>query len=77
MAKKRKNKPEERIGPFEISCDLSYVHFFSFPKSFQIEHSAQLKAQILDYDDSVKRLTIQVADLKLQLKQTQTGQRHF
>ncbi|XP_045852522.1 oral-facial-digital syndrome 1 protein-like isoform X1 [Meles meles] len=39
----------------------------------EIEHSAQLKAQILDYDDSVKRLTIQVADLKLQLKQTQTA----
>ncbi|KAL2768987.1 oral-facial-digital syndrome 1 protein isoform 2 [Daubentonia madagascariensis] len=39
----------------------------------EIEHSAQLKAQILDYDASVKRLTIQVADLKLQLKQTQTA----
>ncbi|XP_011361236.1 oral-facial-digital syndrome 1 protein isoform X2 [Pteropus vampyrus] len=39
----------------------------------EIEHSAQLKAQILDYDASVKRLTMQVADLKLQLKQTQTA----
>ncbi|XP_073920277.1 centriole and centriolar satellite protein OFD1 isoform X2 [Castor canadensis] len=39
----------------------------------EIEHSAQLKAQILDYEASVKRLTIQVADLKLQLKQTQTA----
>ncbi|XP_036876495.2 centriole and centriolar satellite protein OFD1 isoform X1 [Manis javanica] len=39
----------------------------------EIEHSAQLKAQILDYDASVKRLTVQVADLKLQLKQTQTA----
>ncbi|XP_004410483.1 PREDICTED: oral-facial-digital syndrome 1 protein [Odobenus rosmarus divergens] len=39
----------------------------------EIEHSAQLKAQILDYDNSVKRLTLQVADLKLQLKQTQTA----
>ncbi|XP_038307275.1 centriole and centriolar satellite protein OFD1-like isoform X1 [Canis lupus baileyi] len=37
----------------------------------EIEHSAQLKAQIHDYDESVKRLTIQVADLRLQLKQTQ------
>ncbi|XP_012640257.2 centriole and centriolar satellite protein OFD1 [Microcebus murinus] len=37
----------------------------------EMEQSAQLKAQILDYDASVKRLTIQVADLKLQLKQTQ------
>ncbi|XP_030874620.1 oral-facial-digital syndrome 1 protein isoform X4 [Leptonychotes weddellii] len=39
----------------------------------EIEHSAQLKAQILDYSNSVKRLTLQVADLKLQLKQTQTA----
>nr|XP_021523069.1 oral-facial-digital syndrome 1 protein-like isoform X1 [Aotus nancymaae] len=39
----------------------------------EIEHSAQLKAQILGYKASVKRLTIQVADLKLQLKQTQTA----
>lgn len=39
----------------------------------EIEHSAQLKAQILEYDGSVKRLTVQVADLKLQLKQTQTA----
>ncbi|XP_029786864.1 oral-facial-digital syndrome 1 protein-like, partial [Suricata suricatta] len=37
------------------------------------EHSAQLTARTLDYEDSVKRLTIQVADLKLQLKQTQTA----
>ncbi|KAL6031964.1 hypothetical protein STEG23_018449 [Scotinomys teguina] len=39
----------------------------------EIKNSAQLKAQILEYDASVKRLTIQVADLKSQLKQTQTG----
>ncbi|XP_023575297.1 oral-facial-digital syndrome 1 protein [Octodon degus] len=39
----------------------------------EIEHSTQLKAQLLDYDSSVKRLTGQVADLKLQLKQTQTA----
>nr|XP_025713209.1 oral-facial-digital syndrome 1 protein isoform X5 [Callorhinus ursinus] len=39
----------------------------------EIEHSAQLKAQILDNDNSIKRLTLQVADLKLQLKQTRTA----
>ncbi|KAL0626603.1 Oral-facial-digital syndrome 1 protein [Plecturocebus cupreus] len=39
----------------------------------EIEHSAQLKTQILGYKASVKSLTIQVADLKLQLKQTQTA----
>ncbi|XP_036091608.1 oral-facial-digital syndrome 1 protein isoform X2 [Rousettus aegyptiacus] len=39
----------------------------------EMERSARLKAQVLDYDASVKRLTMQVADLKLQLKQTQTA----
>uniref|UniRef100_A0A8C9DCA1 OFD1 centriole and centriolar satellite protein n=1 Tax=Panthera leo TaxID=9689 RepID=A0A8C9DCA1_PANLE len=39
----------------------------------EIERSAQLKAQILDYEDSVKRLMREVADLKLQLTQTQTA----
>ncbi|XP_074247525.1 centriole and centriolar satellite protein OFD1 isoform X2 [Saimiri boliviensis] len=39
----------------------------------EIEHSTQLKAQILGYKVSVKRLMTQVADLKLQLKETQTA----
>ncbi|XP_060264206.1 centriole and centriolar satellite protein OFD1 isoform X3 [Ovis aries] len=39
----------------------------------EIEHSAQLKAQVLEYDASVKKLTMQVSILKLQLKQTQTA----
>ena len=38
----------------------------------EIEHSTQLKAQVLEYDASVKRLTTQVSILKSQLKQTQT-----
>ncbi|XP_036162064.1 oral-facial-digital syndrome 1 protein isoform X4 [Myotis myotis] len=42
-------------------------------KELEIEHSAKLKAQILDYDASVKSLNMQVVDLKLQLKQTQTA----
>uniref|UniRef100_A0A8B9XSU1 LisH domain-containing protein n=1 Tax=Bos mutus grunniens TaxID=30521 RepID=A0A8B9XSU1_BOSMU len=37
----------------------------------EIEHSTQLKAQILEYDASFKRLTVQVTNLKSQLKQTQ------
>uniref|UniRef100_A0A8C0JNV5 OFD1 centriole and centriolar satellite protein n=1 Tax=Canis lupus dingo TaxID=286419 RepID=A0A8C0JNV5_CANLU len=50
-------------------------HKLALQKQLQseIEHSAQLKAQIRDYDESVNRLTIQVADLRLQLKQTQTA----
>ncbi|XP_055421702.1 centriole and centriolar satellite protein OFD1 isoform X4 [Bubalus kerabau] len=39
----------------------------------EIERSAQLKAQVLEYDASVKRLTTQISILKLQLKQTQTA----
>ncbi|XP_045711979.1 oral-facial-digital syndrome 1 protein isoform X2 [Phyllostomus hastatus] len=38
----------------------------------EIEHSTKLKAQILEYEASVKRLTVQVEDLKRQLKQTET-----
>nr|XP_020750589.1 oral-facial-digital syndrome 1 protein isoform X3 [Odocoileus virginianus texanus] len=39
----------------------------------EIEHSTQLKAQVLEYDASIKRLTTQVSILKSQLKQTQTA----
>ncbi|XP_037668644.1 oral-facial-digital syndrome 1 protein-like [Choloepus didactylus] len=39
----------------------------------EIEHSAQLKAQLLDYAAYVKRLNMQITDVKLQLKQTQTA----
>ncbi|XP_043426588.1 LOW QUALITY PROTEIN: oral-facial-digital syndrome 1 protein [Prionailurus bengalensis] len=51
------------------------IHRQNLQKQLQseIERSAQLKAQILNYEDSVKRLTRQVADLKLQLTQTQTA----
>lgn len=69
----RERKLNKRLVPFAVNWDFFYIDFFSFSKSFQIEHSAKLKAQILDYDASVKRLSMQVADLKLQLKQTQTG----
>lgn len=68
-----KEKPDKRFVPFEVNWDFFYIDFFPLSKSFQIEHSAKLKAQILDYDASVKSLNMQVADLKLQLKQTQTG----
>ncbi|XP_055284548.1 centriole and centriolar satellite protein OFD1-like [Moschus berezovskii] len=37
----------------------------------EIEHSAQLKVQVLEYDASVKRLSAQVSILKSQLKETQ------
>ncbi|XP_040325030.1 centriole and centriolar satellite protein OFD1 isoform X2 [Herpailurus yagouaroundi] len=51
------------------------IHRQNLQKQLQseIERSAQLKAQILDYEDCIKRLMRQVDDLKLQLKQTQTA----
>ncbi|EFB16537.1 hypothetical protein PANDA_017276, partial [Ailuropoda melanoleuca] len=70
---------QEELKKAENAIAFEHKEFESHKQALQkqlqseIEHSAQLKAQILDYDDSIKRLTIQVADLKLQLKQTQTA----
>lgn len=76
----KENKLDKRIVPFEVNWDFvsffsffDLIDFFLFSKSFQIERSTKLKAQILEYEASVKRLTVQVADLKMQLKQTETG----
>ncbi|XP_059014088.1 centriole and centriolar satellite protein OFD1 isoform X5 [Mustela lutreola] len=69
---KELKKAEDAIA-FEHKEFESHKQALQKQLQSEIEHSAQLKAQILDYDDSVKRLTIQVADLKLQLKQTQTA----
>ncbi|XP_045685913.1 oral-facial-digital syndrome 1 protein-like [Phyllostomus hastatus] len=58
---------------------LGHKEFETHKKALQkqlqseIEHSAKLKAQILQYEASVKRLTVQVANLKTQLKQTETA----
>ncbi|XP_037013362.2 centriole and centriolar satellite protein OFD1 isoform X2 [Artibeus jamaicensis] len=38
----------------------------------EIERSTKLKARILEYEAAVRRLSVQVADLKMQLKQTET-----
>ncbi|XP_072470443.1 centriole and centriolar satellite protein OFD1 isoform X7 [Notamacropus eugenii] len=43
----------------------------------EVEHCSLLKNQILDYEASTKRLNMQIGDLKLQLKQTQTGNGSF
>lgn len=74
------NKPDKRIVPFEVNWDFilfvsffDLIDFFSFSKSFQIERSTKLKAQLMEYEASVKILTVQVDDLKRQLKQTETG----
>ncbi|XP_045393511.1 oral-facial-digital syndrome 1 protein isoform X2 [Lemur catta] len=68
---------QKELKKAETAIALEHKEFESRRQALQkqlqteIAKSAQLKAQILDYDASVKRLTIQVADLKLQLKQTQ------
>ncbi|XP_044943410.1 oral-facial-digital syndrome 1 protein homolog isoform X11 [Mustela putorius furo] len=69
---KELKKAEDAIA-FEHEEFESHKQALQKQLQSEIEHSAQLKAQMLDYDGSVKRLTIQVAGLKLQLKQTQTG----
>nr|XP_006122866.1 oral-facial-digital syndrome 1 protein isoform X1 [Pelodiscus sinensis] len=38
----------------------------------EVERCAQLKTQMLDYETTIKKLNVEVEDLKLQLKQTQT-----
>ncbi|XP_034885621.1 oral-facial-digital syndrome 1 protein isoform X5 [Mirounga leonina] len=68
---KELKKPEHAIA-FEHEFE-SHKQALQKQLQSEIEHSAQLKAQILDYNNSIKRLTLQVADLKLQLKQTQTA----
>ncbi|XP_027691136.1 oral-facial-digital syndrome 1 protein isoform X2 [Vombatus ursinus] len=39
----------------------------------EVEHCSLLKNQILDYEASTRRLNMQIGDLKLQLRQTQTA----
>ncbi|XP_074849195.1 centriole and centriolar satellite protein OFD1 isoform X2 [Carettochelys insculpta] len=38
----------------------------------EVERCAQLKTQLLDFETTIRKLNLQVEDLKLQLKQTQT-----
>nr|XP_008509606.1 PREDICTED: LOW QUALITY PROTEIN: oral-facial-digital syndrome 1 protein homolog [Equus przewalskii] len=70
---------QKELKKVENAIAFEHKEFESHKQTLQrhlhseIEHSAQLKAQILDYDATVRRLTIQVAELKLQLKQTQTA----
>ncbi|KAF6390570.1 OFD1 centriole and centriolar satellite protein [Rhinolophus ferrumequinum] len=66
-------KKAENVIAFEHKEFEAHKQALHKQLQMEIEHSALLKAQILDYDASVKRLTMQVADLKLQLKQTQTA----
>ncbi|NXI36227.1 OFD1 protein, partial [Galbula dea] len=42
----------------------------------EVEHCAQLKTQLLDSEGTVRRLNVQVEELKLHVKQTQTALEH-
>ncbi|XP_070459815.1 centriole and centriolar satellite protein OFD1 isoform X8 [Equus przewalskii] len=70
---------QKELKKVENAIAFEHKEFESHKQTLQrqlhseIEHSTRLKAQILDYDATVRRLTTQVAELKLQLKQTQTA----
>ncbi|KAF4027309.1 hypothetical protein G4228_019073 [Cervus hanglu yarkandensis] len=70
---------QKELKKAENAIALEHKEFETHKQALQkqleseIEHSTQLKAQVLEYDASVKRLTAQVSILKSQLKQTQTA----
>nr|XP_044996708.1 oral-facial-digital syndrome 1 protein isoform X3 [Jaculus jaculus] len=66
---------QKELQKAESAIALEHKEFEALQKQLQseIKHSTQLKAQVLEYAASVKSLTIQITDLKLQLKQTQTA----
>ncbi|XP_043359896.1 oral-facial-digital syndrome 1 protein isoform X11 [Dermochelys coriacea] len=72
--KKNKEKAmllrEETIAVNSKKEELKQV--VSHAKELEVERCAQLKIQLLDYETTIRKLNVQVEDLKLQLKQTQT-----
>lgn len=70
---------QKELQKAEKAMALEHKGFESHRQALQkqlqseIENSAQLRTQISEYDASVKRLTVQVSELKSQLKQTQTA----
>uniref|UniRef100_V9GVH4 Oral-facial-digital syndrome 1 n=1 Tax=Gallus gallus TaxID=9031 RepID=V9GVH4_CHICK len=51
----------------------SHKQFLEKQLQSEVERSAQLKTQLLDSEATVRKLNVQVEDLKLQLKQTQAA----
>ncbi|XP_065772289.1 centriole and centriolar satellite protein OFD1 isoform X3 [Muntiacus reevesi] len=70
---------QKELKKAENAIALEHKEFETHKQALQkqleseIERSTQLKAQVLEYDASVKRLTAQISILKSQLKQTQTA----
>uniref|UniRef100_A0A8C5S8C9 OFD1 centriole and centriolar satellite protein n=1 Tax=Laticauda laticaudata TaxID=8630 RepID=A0A8C5S8C9_LATLA len=59
----------------KLECEESETHKQVFEKQLQkeMDHCIQLKAQLSDYENTIRKLNVQIEELKLQWKQTQTA----
>ncbi|XP_039195770.1 oral-facial-digital syndrome 1 protein isoform X2 [Crotalus tigris] len=59
----------------KLDCEESETHKQILEKRLQkeMDHCIQLKAQLSDYENTIRKLNIQIEELKLQWKQTQTA----
>ncbi|XP_034291088.1 centriole and centriolar satellite protein OFD1 isoform X3 [Pantherophis guttatus] len=58
----------------KLECEESETHKQVLEKQLQkeMDHCVQLKDQLSDYENTIRKLNIQIEELKLQWKQTQT-----
>ncbi|XP_029139695.1 oral-facial-digital syndrome 1 protein isoform X2 [Protobothrops mucrosquamatus] len=58
----------------KLDCEESETHKQILEKRLQkeMDHCIQLKAQLSDYENTIRKLNVQIEELKLQWKQTQT-----
>ncbi|KAG8137348.1 hypothetical protein E2320_004603 [Naja naja] len=59
----------------KLEWEESETHKQVFEKQLQkeMDHCVQLKAQLSDYENTIRKLNVQIEELKLQWKQTQTA----
>ncbi|KAM3836900.1 centriole and centriolar satellite protein OFD1 isoform 2-T5 [Vipera latastei] len=59
----------------KLECEESESHKQILEKQLQkeMDHCIQLKAQLSDYENTIRKLNVQIEELKLQWKQTQTA----
>ncbi|XP_034291080.1 centriole and centriolar satellite protein OFD1 isoform X2 [Pantherophis guttatus] len=59
----------------KLECEESETHKQVLEKQLQkeMDHCVQLKDQLSDYENTIRKLNIQIEELKLQWKQTQTA----
>lgn len=69
--------PEKQLEGHKYSNSSGYSIYLNYifvsSGLLQVERAAQLKTQLLDSEATVRKLNVQVEELKLQLKQTQAG----